>query len=422
MNKKATLSILILLLMFLAPSYRGNATPPFPERIRQVAELTGAETNQAFGYSVAISADTIAVGDIFDNQDGAEAGSVTLYQSDAAGHWIEVTRVTPTDAEAGIHFGRNLALSGDRLVVGAPNDNDYGEKSGSVYIFERNQGGPNAWGQVAKLTSSDAFTNDRFGWAVAVDGDTVVSSAYTKTYGGRVYVFERDVGGPGQWGETTQLNPDPPGFQACFGESVDLEGDLLVVGAYGGGDYSGYAYVFQHQLETGEWLRLTRFRAADTYAYHYFGYAVAIDGWTILAGAPGADGLKGKAYIFTADPAEPAVWTEQAQLTAGDGALGDYFGLELDLSGERAWIGAPVHNNDTGGIYLYDRNQGGADLWGEVTSLAGEDSVVGDEFGYWTSIDGNIAVAGAPGHLPFGAVYVFNLDPPWLTHLPMVMR
>ena len=107
-----------------------------------------------------------------------------------------------------------------------------------------------------------------------------------------------------QWGETAQLNPDPPGFQACFGESVDLDGDLLVVGAYGGGDYSGYA------------------------------------------------------YVFTGDPDAPEVWTERAQLTASDGARGDFFGYGLDLSEDRAWIGAPLHQDDTGRVYLYARDHG----------------------------------------------------------------
>ena len=161
-----------------------------------------------------------------------------------------------------------------------------------------------------------------------------------------------------QWGETAQLNPDSPGFQACFGESVDLDGDLLVVGAYGGGDYSGSAYVFQRQPEAGQWLRMARFRGEDTYAYHYFGYSVAIDGSTILAGAPGADGVRGKAYVFTADPTAPQVWTERAQLTASDGARGDFFGYGLDLSEDRAWIGAPLHQDDTGRVYLYARDQG----------------------------------------------------------------
>ena len=366
--------------------------------------------------------DTVVVGDPNDRQNGEGAGSVTLFQADGSGKWVEITRITPVDAQAGVNFGRNLAISGDILVVGAPGNLEYGAQAGSAYIFERNMGGPNQWGQVTKLSASDAAINDNFGWAVTVDGNMVVVGAYTHANGGRVYFFERDAGGPDQWGETAFIDPDPPGFQACFGESLDLDGDLLAVGAYGGGDYAGYVYVFQRLPDSNQWQRLTRFRAADTSAYHYFGYSAALDGWTIVAGAPGADGLTGAAYIFTADPNQPTLWTEQARLAASDGGMGDYFGLELDLFADTALIGAPLHTDGAGAAYVYARNRGGANLWGEVSSIQGDDTLPGDEFGHWTAINGDLAVAGAPGSRPAGSAYIFDLNQPWQIHLPLVSR
>jgi hypothetical protein len=347
---------------------------------------------------------------------------VTVFQTDGEDHWVETRRVTPEDSRAGIYFGRNLAISADLLVVGAPGNLTFGAQAGSAYIFERNMGGPNQWGQVAKLNASDPAINDNFGWAVSVDGTTVVVGAYTHSMGGRVYFFERDASGPGRWGETAYIDPDPPGFQAGFGETLDLDGDLLAVGAYAGGDYAGYVYVFQRLPDSNQWQRLTRFRALDTSAYHYFGYSVALDDWTILAGAPGADGLTGAAYIFIADPTQPGVWTEQARLAASDGAMGDYFGLELDLSTDNALVGAPLHTGDAGAAYVYSRHRGGANLWGEVTSVQGDDTLPGDEFGHWTAIDGYLAVVGAPGSQPAGSAYLFDLNQPWQIHLPLVIR
>jgi hypothetical protein len=421
--KKQSLGVIVVLILAPFSTTLAVNRPLAPSnRIIQVAKLSGGENNHIFGYSLAYASDTLAVGDPYDSQYGTEAGAVTIFQPDNTGLWNKVARVTPSDAEAGIHFGRDIAISDDLLVAGAPYDNDFGERSGSVYIFERDQGGPNAWGQVAKLTASDAYTNDQFGWAVTIDGNFVAAGAYTKMYGGRVYVFERDAGRPDQWGETAQLNPDPPGFQACFGEALDMQGDLLAIGAYGGGDYSGSAYIFQREPGTGEWQRLVNFRAADTYAYHYFGYSIALDHWTVLAGAPGADGLAGAAYIFTADPAQPEIWTEQARLTASDTAMGDYFGFALDLSGDYAWIGAPLHTETSGAIYLYERNLGGPNHWEEVTSLTGDDTSPGDQFGYAAAIYGKFAIAGAPGHIPSGSAYIFNLDPPWKMNLPVVIH
>ncbi len=422
MHRKPLISIIILGILLLLSTFGGKASQANPDRILQIAQLRGGGYSQALGCSVAIAGDTIAVGDPYDSQYGEEAGAVTIFQPAQNGQWTEIARVVPLDPRPGDHFGRNLALSGDRLVVGAPYDIDFGVQPGSAYIFERNEGGPNAWGQAAKLAASDAHPNDNYGWAVAVDGNSVIVGAYTQAMGGSVYVYMSSASEPGQWEETMKLSPDPPGYQAGFGESLDLDGDLLAVGAYAGGDYAGYVYIFQRIPDTNQWQRLTRFRAADTGPYHYFGYSVALDGWTILAGAPGADGLTGTAYIFTANPAQPELWTNQARLAASDGALGDYFAIELDLDDGIAWIGAPFHDLSAGAVYVYGRDQGGTDQWGEITSLMGDDTQSGDEFGYWTSIDGNLAVAGAPGSPPAGSAYIFDLKAPWWIHLPIITR
>ena len=90
--------------------------------------------------------------------------------------------------------------------------------------------------------------------------------------------------------------------------------------------------------------------------------------------------------------------------------------LGMFLSGGRGGIGSSLHDHPISGIYLLDRELWGAHPWGVVTCLAGEDSVAGDKYGYWTSIDGNLVQAGAPGNPPHGAAHGFNLDPDgWAT-------
>ncbi len=423
MAPKITALIGMLISLIFFPSGSTLASPGCPDHIAQVARLVGDDDNQVFGYSITISGDTLAVGDPYDSRAGDHAGSVTIFQVDPQGQWAKITTLTALqDARAGDLFGATLSLSGDRLLVGAPFSSEFGSLPGSAYIFERNQGGPHAWGQVARLVAAEVYPWDNFGWAVTQEGDRAIVGAYTTTPGGAVYVFERNAGGPGAWGETAQLLPDAPGFQAAFGEALDLDGDLLAIGAYGGGDYAGYVYIFQYAADTSQWQRLTRFRAADTAPYHYFGYSVALDDYTVLAGAPGADGLAGSAYIFTAEPDKPDTWTEQARLVPSNGAMGDMFAQHADLSGDHAWIGAPWHSSDAGAAYLYDRNQGGTDMWGEVAHLTGDNTLPGDAFGYRVSIDGMSAAAGAPSHMPGGAAYIFDLHAPWRILLPSVAR
>jgi hypothetical protein len=419
-NLITTLGILVSLIFLSTGSTL--ASPGRLNHITEIARLDGGEHNQTFGYSMAISGDTLAVGDPYDSRAGDQAGSVTIFQPNPQGQWVEVTTLIALEARQGDHFGADIAISGERLLVGAPFSSDFGNSPGSAYIFERNQGGPNAWGQVAKLVADEVYPWDNFGWAVSLQGNQAVVGAYTTTPGGAVYVFERDAGGSDTWEETAQLLPDAPGYQACFGEALDLDGDLLAIGAYGGGDYSGYVYIFQYMADSSQWQRLTRFRAADTAPYHYFGYTVALDDYTVLAGAPGADGLTGVAYIFTTEPEKPDTWTERARLVPSDGTMGDMFAQHVDLSGEYAWIGSPWHAADAGAAYLFDRDQGGIDHWGEVAHLIGSNTMPGDAFGYWISTDGTLAVAGAPTHSPGGAAYIFDLHAPWLTHLPLVIR
>jgi len=116
-----------------------------------------------------------------------------------------------------VFFGQSVSIDGDTLVGGAKLSFGAGERSGSAFIFERNQGGPNNWGQVKKVTASDAAAQDQFGSGVSASGDTVVvTSAHT------VYIFERNAGGPNNWGEIKKFS----GFTG----SIHISGDTLVVG------------------------------------------------------------------------------------------------------------------------------------------------------------------------------------------------
>ena len=101
--------------------------------------------------------------------------------------WIatELAKLTASDAAALDEFGNSVAISGDTAVVGArDDDNAGGPNAGSAYVFERNQGGAGAWGEVLKLTASDAAAQDRFGWSVALSGDTAVVGAYLGDHAG----------------------------------------------------------------------------------------------------------------------------------------------------------------------------------------------------------------------------------------------
>ena len=155
-----------------------------------------AQTSDRFGWSVAVSGITAVVGALWEDAGGTDAGAAYVFQRNEGGpdHWGEVTKLTASDARAGGFFGFNVAVSGDTAVVGALGDDDGGSSAGAAYVFQRAEGGADNWGEVKKLTASDAQAADRFGGGVAVSGDTAVVGANGVDDGGTdagaAYVFE----------------------------------------------------------------------------------------------------------------------------------------------------------------------------------------------------------------------------------------
>ena len=133
----------------------------------QLAKLTAgdAATGDMFGFSVAIEGSTVAIGA---RGDGSNAGAVYLYDTAT---WAETAKLAAADAAAGDLFGYSLSLSGDGLAVGAMGDDG---AAGSVYLF-RTDG--TTWAQYDEVTSGDAAAGNVLGYSVALSGDRVVSGA-----------------------------------------------------------------------------------------------------------------------------------------------------------------------------------------------------------------------------------------------------
>jgi len=119
--------------------------------------------------------------------------------------------LTAADGSAYDLFGYSVAISGDTVIVGAVYHDVAGnEDRGAAYIFGRNQGGADQWGQVARLTAADGSAYDEFGWSVAISGDTALVGAPSGDVGsntnqGSAYVFGRNQDGTDHWGQVARL-------------------------------------------------------------------------------------------------------------------------------------------------------------------------------------------------------------------------
>jgi hypothetical protein len=392
----------------------------FTERAKLLAN-DGATSDQ-FGYSVAISGETAVVGAPFDDTaPNVNQGAAYVFVF-SGGNWIQQQKLTANDGATSDEFGFAVTISGDTIVVGAHED-DIGTNSnqGSAYVFVRAGG---VWTQQQKLTASDGAASDDFGFAVATSGETVVVGARTDDIGaetnqGSAYVFTR---GGGVWTQQQRLTASDGSLGDEFGYSVAISGETIVVGAHtddvGTAAAQGSAYVFARS--GGAWAQQQRLIANDGRLGDRFGSSVGLSSETAIIGAPFDDlgaADQGSAYVFVRSGTS---WTQQAKLTADDGAASDLFGNSVAISGETAVAGArfdDVNATNQGSAYVYGR---GGSVWSQQQKLTASDGAVTDQFGHSAAISGNTLLAGAPfggagtpGNQ--GAVYVFTTVPSCLS-------
>ena len=181
-------------------------------------------TNDYFGYSVSISGSYIIVGAYYEDEDesGANtllnAGSAYIFAKDQGGtdNWGQVKKIVASDRAAGDYFGNSVSISGSNAIVGANLEDEdatggstFGN-AGSAYIFVKDQGGDGNWGQVKKIVASDRAAEDYFGTSVSISGNYVIVGAYyededavggaTLSSAGSAYLFAKDQGGTDTWG------------------------------------------------------------------------------------------------------------------------------------------------------------------------------------------------------------------------------
>jgi hypothetical protein len=297
-----------------------------------------------FGYSVAISGDTIAVGAPWDN---SSVGSVYVFTRSGT-TWSQQDHLL-SPSVTGLGFGYTLAISGDTIVTGMPYDNN---ETGSAYVFTRSG---DSWSQQQNLVASDGVSYDQFGQAVAISGDTIVVGAPWDAGGGSAYVFTRSGI---TWSEQGHLYGSDVVSGDELGWGVAIFGDTIVVGVEkddtAAGADAGSAYVFTRSDST--WSQQDHLFAGDGAAGDYFGNSVAIASGMIVVGAiydNTAAGQTGSAYVFTQSG---GTWSQQSRLLGKDAGAGGHFGCFVSISGGTVVVGAQYDSaaaEDAGSAYVF---------------------------------------------------------------------
>ncbi|MEX1023629.1 MAG: FG-GAP repeat protein, partial [Planctomycetota bacterium] len=466
---------------------------PIAQQAYLKASNTGAQDN--FGSSVAVSGDTVVVGAYGErsvatgvngdeSSDGAlQAGAVYVFVRNGTS-WTQEAYLKASNTQGYDRFGWSVAISGDTVVVGANGEDSTatgvnGDESsnaafqaGAGYVFVRSG---TSWTQEAYLKASNTGADDRFGESVAVSGDTVVVGAWLEdsdatgvngdasnngaSNSGSAYVFVRSGT---TWAQEAYLKASNTGADDRFGRSVGVWGDTVIVGASREASsstgvngiqddaayISGAAYVFVRSGTT--WIEEAFLKASNTGAGDGFGSSVAVSGDAVVVGASGEDSAatgvngdesshsaidSGAAYVFVRSG---TTWTQEAYLKASNTQLRDEFGSSVALSGDRVVVGAALEDSDATGVngdgsnnflgssgaaYVFVRS---GTTWIQEAYLKASNTGETDQFGRSVAVSSNTVLVGAQQEdsaatgvngdqsseaaSDAGAAYVFELD------------
>ncbi|MCH7596309.1 MAG: hypothetical protein IID35_07090, partial [Planctomycetes bacterium] len=329
--------------------------------------------------------------------------TVSATVSPAIARAIEpIAILAPSDVPEGFSngFGSSIAISGDYLVVGAKLAPYYnGSREGAAYVFRRYS---DQWIEQAKLLPSQPFFFGHFGWDVDIDGDVIVVGAprwdfVTCGYDrpGSVYLFRRDdQGTPNDpaddtWPEEAILTVADPRISEFFGMSVAVSGDVIVAG----GQCGNTVEVFQWSGK--KWLHEDSLVAPDTVPGDRLGFSVDVDGTRIVAGAHGDDERRGSAHVFARSKGK---WTHEAKLTTLGANPIDDFGQAVSISAYSVLVGSP-HSDDagpsSGSAFVFSRNDDGN--WLEQAKLSAPEPAAIQTFGSAVGIDDDLILVRTRG-------------------------
>ena len=358
---------------------------------------------------MAINTNTVVASVHGDFDRGTNAGAAMIFTRSGS-KWTQQAKLIGTDTGPGDLLGKSVGISGDTVVLGAVGNESSGTDSGSAYVFVRNNG---AWSQQAKLVANDAGAGDKFGHSVAIDGDTIIVGAPSDTpHGvdsGAAYVFTRTNQ---TWTQQAKLTGTVLAVNSMFGWAVAIDDDTVAVGSLNNeskGTGAGIAHVF---IRTGgAWTEQANLTASDTMANHNFGRSLSLSENTLAVGAPGHNSKgenTGAAYVFLRNKNE---WTEQAKLTASDGHTTSNFGWSITADRDTVAVGATgnlAKGLDSGAVYAYKRN---GTSWTEEAKLTATGAAVEQKLGSSVALDGNTLVSGTPGDFQkgtnTGAAHIF---------------
>ena len=417
-KKRVSITFVMIVILALYICYYPDCVMAKSE-IEQLFVADG-DPNDWYGFCIDISGDVAVVSAPRSDDAGKDSGSVYVYRFNGVS-WIEEAKLQPSDAGTLHWFGWSVAIDGNVIIVGSTQTQDAGEWTGSAYIFRFN--GTNWIEESRLLADGVGHWWEEFGYDVAIDGNRVLIGApkanYNGSKSGAAYIFKFDGS---DWIQEAKLLASDGVELGQFGGSVAILGKTAVMGAPGNdttGHTAGSMYIFQ--FDGSNWYETEKLRASDATHGDHLGHSLSISGNKILVTSYGDDNARpgdvfcnsGSAYVFRFDSSSLS-WKEEAKLQIPEAVCGDLWGWSGEISGNTVVIGAP------GGGWGYGIGPGYATVfrydgtnWVRGESLLASDGEYGDHFGWSVGLDSNTAIVGADfdchNESCSGSAYVFDV-------------
>ncbi len=355
---------------------------------------TDSTVGERYGWAVAVDDGLAVVGAWEDDTLGVDAGSAYTFNINTG---TQLRKLLATDGAANDQFGRAVAIENGLVAITAELDDDHGNVSGSVYMFDAVTGT-----QLSKIYPSDAGVGDHFGSSIAMqNGIIAVGATDNNDFGedsGAAYLFNAATGA-----QLHKLLPSDGRAGDEFGRSIAIANDFVIVGTGGAANTSGAAYVFN--VQSGR--QVAKLRPVNGMAGDRFGWCVAISG-TIAAVTAEYDSTNGNvagaAYMFDA-----ITGTQLTKLFPTDAFIGDHFGASIAFRDGIIAIGATDTNeygDDSGSAYAFLASSGE-----QLYKLLPSSGMATDEFGKSIAIsDGKVLVGrGDEAATSIGNAFLFDV-------------
>ena len=318
----------------------------------------------SYGVSLALDASTLLVGAPYDLLGGSVgAGQVHFYERDEGGanQWGWTATEQAPVAHVWGRFGLALAVEGTTAAIGEP----WTLGPGAVFVYDR---GPGGWARARELASGLADVDD-FGEAVALQGDELAIGA-SQAGGGTVYVHERDSGGPGNWG--LGATAQPPTFGGNFGTEVEFDGDVLAVSAPHRHNpaFSGRTILFGRGFAGQPWGFMSRFKAGTVGPQDHFSRGLSLEAGELIAGTSRST-LQGagSVYFYDGVPEFPYPYCTAGKTTNGCAARLCSTGSPSATAATGFVVSAENVEGDKLGLLYFGANGQQATAWGNGGSF-----------------------------------------------------